>query len=379
MTSPATIAVCYASVGSGHRIAAEAIAEELSNRPEVARVQLLDVLDFSPKRMTGDRLATAFTGPWAKLYDKAWASPALGAIGRFFSGGLYHLIMPGFARMLHDLSPDVVVCTHAAPAVIAAREVRRGRATWKLVCSATDFGLHGYWPVVDADLFCVADERSARVALDRGASPDAVHPTGIAIRSQFAAALDRDASRSELGLPADGVVIVALAGSTMAGPYAPFKRALTDALPTLCAHPQTTTVVVTGSDARFASHLRDISGTCDDGRVRVEGFVERMAPLLEAADLVIAKPGGSICAECLASGVGMILVGPAVGQEAANMRALGTAGAARCVSAPGALADAAGSLICAPAELGAMRATAVELGRRTAARDIAALTVSLLA
>ena len=387
MTSPATIAVAYASVGSGHRIAAEAIAEELRGRPDVARVELLDVLAYSSRRLTGDRLATTFTGSWARVYDFAWASPAIGAAARTVSGILYELIMPDFRRALSELGPDVIVCTHATPAVIAAREVRAGRASWKLVGSATDFGLHGYWPIAAVDLMCVADEASARTALAREARSDSVRVTGIAVRPQFAKAydLDRTSARACCDLPQDGRVVVALAGSQMAGPYEHFKRALAAALPRLAALPDTHLVVVAGSDQRFADEMRRSAARLADENsahthspaVTVTGFIDPIAPLLAAADLVVAKAGGSTCAECMALGAPLALIGPSVGQEAANVSALTAAGAARYAADPRELAHLIEQCTEDSDSLAAMAAAARSLGHPGAARDVADAVVAL--
>ncbi|MGV8042566.1 MAG: glycosyltransferase [Thermoanaerobaculaceae bacterium] len=48
------------------------------------------------------------------------------------------------------------------------------------------------------------------------------------------------------------------------------------------------------------------------------GFVDNMAELLAAADLVVAKSGGLTTAECLAVGVPMVVRDPIPGQEERN-------------------------------------------------------------
>lgn len=62
--------------------------------------------------------------------------------------------------------------------------------------------------------------------------------------------------------------------------------------------------------------------------VTVLGYVNAMAELMEAADVVICKPGGLTVTECLCAHAPMILLGRAYGQEKANVRRLTAAGAA---------------------------------------------------
>lgn len=80
------ILVVHASVGSGHRSAANAIAEALEEAGEAARaagndnslearseVRVLDILDFGRIVFDGDKTASMFTGWTRPFYDLTWA------------------------------------------------------------------------------------------------------------------------------------------------------------------------------------------------------------------------------------------------------------------------------------------------------------------
>ena len=73
--------------------------------------------------------------------------------------------------------------------------------------------------------------------------------------------------------------------------------------------------------------------------VTVLGYVNAMAELMEAADVVICKPGGLTVTECLCAHAPMILLGRAYGQEKANVRMLTAAGAAMAATTPRELLD----------------------------------------
>ena len=65
-----TVIVMHASVGSGHRSAAKAVAEAFrilreanETVPDDLRIELLDVLELGRIRFDGDKSASSFTGP----------------------------------------------------------------------------------------------------------------------------------------------------------------------------------------------------------------------------------------------------------------------------------------------------------------------------
>lgn len=70
-----TIAVVHASVGSGHRAAANAIAQAIEQLrgfdgvPQDVQVDVLDILDFGKIKFDGNKTAAAFTGATRPLYD----------------------------------------------------------------------------------------------------------------------------------------------------------------------------------------------------------------------------------------------------------------------------------------------------------------------
>ncbi len=378
MDAPARIVVAHASVGSGHRVAAEAVARELSELGgERVSVEVLDMLEYGSYRADGDALTTTFTGPTARLYDAMWRSAGLGRLSRALAGPFLSWNYRRFRAALESTQPAAVVCTHAGPAVVAARALRRGSLRTKLVSVTTDFGVHGFWPRRDAALFCVADEPSRTEVVARGTEPETVVVTGVPVRPQFTLEYDRAAARRHFELPEDKRVVLALAGSTMPGPYARFKESLAVSLPALASLPDTSVVVVCGRDDEFATAMRSRAAGFGTTNVQVLGFVENMAPLMACADLVLAKPGGLVCAECVDVGVPLVLIGPAVGQEKANASALTAAGAALYSEDPRLLAEWARKAISKPKRLAAMRAAAESLARPWAARDVAERTLAL--
>ncbi|MCL2504485.1 MAG: hypothetical protein FWE94_07875 [Coriobacteriia bacterium] len=400
MTITKTIAVAYASIGSGHRIAAEALATEIRSR-EATNVdtRLLDIQDYSSGGISGNRLSMTFGGPTAGLYNVLWKSDLACSAIRVLGDPITSASFSAFERALADLEPDVVVCTHALASVLALRARQKasernergtggrgdahgggrgtGRGGYKIINVATDLAVHGYWPRQGIDLFCVANEPSKDSLIERGMLADKVAITGIPIRQQFTLDYSRNTVRTHFELPANHRVVLVLAGSTMPGPYRRFKEAVAVSLPALAALAETTVVVVCGKDDAFAKEMRARTEGLGTINARILGFVEHMAPLMACADIALAKPGGSICAESLASGLPLVLVGPAVGQENANANALVAAGAALFATAPSMITAYARKAMSSTARLNTMRERATMTARPFAASSIADFALAL--
>ena len=163
MSSPPTIAIVHASVGSGHRIAAESVAAELRTLAPDARIELLDILSLGSFQISGDRATTAFTGPTAPFYNAIWGNAGFGRVFMSLSGPLLGLVYRRYATWLSDLRPSVIVSTHGLAASLSVRATRKGElARVPVAAAATDFGLHGFWPHHGLDLFWSPTSPSAR-------------------------------------------------------------------------------------------------------------------------------------------------------------------------------------------------------------------------
>jgi len=379
MSNQPTIAVVHASIGSGHRIAAESIAAELRAQNPEARIELLDILDFGVARISGNTATTAFTGPTAPLYDKLWGSAPIGAAAMAISRPLLGLLYSAFTRWIAENRPDAIVATHALAANLAVRATRDGRLGGApVIACATDFGLHGFWPRHGLTRFCVADEAEAEELVRRGTQESDIRVTGIPVREQFEQRLDRDESRARLDLPSDHRVVLALAGATQPGPYKRFKESLAVSLTLIASIPNTTVAVVTGRDDEYASDLRARVSGFGATTVRVLGYVERMAEVMAASDIGVCKPGGLVTAECIAMQLPMVLIGPASGQERANVEALTAAGAAIYDEDPRRMAEFVRKALARPGQLARSKEATIELARPHAAREVATVVADLL-
>ena len=386
------VIVMHASVGSGHRSAANAVAqafeymkaEQAEGReqpteafpvapklPDGLEVEVLDVLDYGRVVFDGDKTASMFTGPTRPIYDLTWRFTLTGRL--LWGGGSIwsHLMYGKFTELVRKRRPLAIICTHitAANVAVAARMLTGQR--FPIVCVPTDYETEGLWPHLHTDLFCVASESMAETLRPRKVPEERILITGIPTREDFRKSYDKQQVRAELGLPADKQVVLALAGAYLPRPYVRFRDTLDTILPYLHSFDGMHLAIVAGSDEDYARHLRSECGDLGLSNVTVFDYVERMAALMAASDLVICKSGGLTVTECLCAQVPMVLLGKAYGQENINVRTLTANGAAMHATTARELLDTLRHISRNPQSTDAMLINGSFLRRPDAARDIA--------
>lgn len=364
MSTPASILVAYASVGAGYRLAAEAVAQEIrESATDRVRVELIDVLDGCSKRMVRFAEDSGSSGP-ARLIRAALA-PAVTSESRWF------------AAMLTTKQPAAVLSTHPHPTLIASRLASHARLRSKVVSVPTHFDDRDSGAHRGIALHCASSPAHVDALARAGVAPGAIALTGIPVRTQFTAEYDTTAARDYFGLPNEGRVVLAFAASGDPESRGSSDEALFVALPALASLPDTAMVVIAGDNVRLAAELTSRSKGFGTKNVKVLERVEHVAPLIACADLVLTRPTGLVCAECVDSLIPLVLVGPENGRERATAAVLAEAGAAVFVRDPSTLSEHVSRTLASPAELARMRDAATGLARPFAALDIAERALAL--
>jgi UDP-N-acetylglucosamine--N-acetylmuramyl-(pentapeptide) pyrophosphoryl-undecaprenol N-acetylglucosamine transferase len=226
-----------------------------------------------------------------------------------------------------------------------------------------------------ADVITVSYQATC-AALATSAADTPCFVTGTPIRD--VRAIDREAARVQLGVPAGERVLLIFGGSQA---VRRLNAAVAGALPRLVE--KATVIHVAGQDGYAAALAgREALPEAARGRYRPYPFLrDEMLPALAAADLVVGRAGSSTLAEATAFGLPLVVVPypHAAGHQKANARELVDAGAARVIDDEAfdaaALLDAATLLDDAAAHL-AMSAAARSLGRPGAADAVARLVIA---
>ena len=205
--------ILFASIGSGHEMAAAAIEEQAraiaGDGFSVRRLDLLALMRFPRKTRLSAAPTLPAVGP---LYDALWGATSLGgAVGRL-TRLAQPALLPRFAEHI-PAGTGVVVSTHALGAILTAKMPDIAR-----VSVMTDLMPHAFWPR-EVDRLCAATPEARDALLGRGFSAEQLAVTGIPVRSQFAELPERGVARARLGLVSDRPVALLAAGADDPGPY----------------------------------------------------------------------------------------------------------------------------------------------------------------
>lgn len=379
------VLVVHASVGSGHRSAAYAVAEALENLKEQGdkriagdcAIEVLDILDFGTIKFDGDKTASMFTGFTRPIYDLTWRYTLTGRL--LWGGGTAwaRVMFKKFTQYVRDKDPVAIICTHitAANAAVGARMLNNQQ--FPLLCVPTDYDIEGWWPHKETDLFCVATEAMAETLRPRKVPERRMEITGIPVRGGAGDEFDVAAVREQMGLPQDKTVVLVMAGAHLPQPYVRFRATMDETMPFLKGLPGMHFVFLPGRDEEYAVHLERAKSDMSIENMTVMGYVDNMPALMAASDLAICKSGGLTVTECLCARLPMVLLGRSYGQEKANTNMLTSLGVGMHVTTARELLGSLRHLHANPSSLQAMLVNGEILRRPHAARDIASAALDL--
>jgi len=372
------ILILSISAGAGHLRAAEATAKAFHIVDPSLQIENFDMLDFTNKlfqqlyskayiKLAGS--APEFVG---YLYDRLDRPPRN---HRDFGGDLRRafdkLNTRRFVKYIEKTKPDVIVNTHFLPAEIVSELKCTGRMDIPQAVITTDFEAHRMWAVPNVDQYYVATEESRNYLVALGVPSEIISITGIPIDPAFGEKTEKDNSRLHLGLRADFPVILVLCGGFGVGPLENIVEQLleTDAACQIA--------VVTGRNKKLKAKLQKVKAG-NHHSLRIIGYTREMHTWMDAADLLISKPGGLTTSEALAIGLPMLVVNPIPGQESRNSDFLLENGAAVKANNLLTLKHKVEGLLKSARRLRSLSSKAASLGRPHAAVAVAEHVLSLL-
>lgn len=323
-TPEPVITIVHASVGSGHKAAANAIAEAVERMrgtegvPQNIRIDVLDILDYGRIKFDGNKTAAAFTGATRPIYDITWRYTLTGRL--LWGGGTAwsRVMFPAFTEYVRAHKPIALICTHITAANVAVGARMITGHDYPVVCIPTDYEIEGWWPHLETDLFCVATEFMAETLRPRKVRESNILITGIPVRGGFEFCESKEESRRRFGLPLDKKIVLIMAGASLPQPYVRFRAAIEQTLPYLRSFDDMHFVFLPGKDKDYAEKLKCTFSGMKLENVCVLDYVEDMASLMHASDVAVLKSGGLAVTECICARLPMILLGKSYGQEKAN-------------------------------------------------------------
>lgn len=369
------ILILHTTAGAGHTRAAQAIAAALALSGQDCRV--VDTLECTTalfRRMyVKSYIDLVQKAPelWGYLYEKSDVVPRSGSKRARARLAFDKLNARSFRALLDEAKPAVIVCTHFLPLELLSDLRGRRKSSVPVHAVITDVSPHALWVYPNIEHYHVATPSAARELARKGFPAERISVTGIPVDPVFAQRTPAPEARARLGLPERPTALL-LSGGFGVGPMKQMLASFAESRGALSL------VVVAGKNAALEKECRALAAKLPVP-VKVYGFVTNMHELMDAADLVVTKPGGLTTTEILAKGKPMALVAPIPGQEQRNCEYLLEAGAAVRLYDVGDAAYYLESLLADPARMQRMASAARAIARPEAAKEIAAALIARLA
>jgi processive 1,2-diacylglycerol beta-glucosyltransferase len=359
------------SFGSGHVRAARAIETEIRGSAPRTELRLLDAL-----AICRPLFLVFYVWPYWMMVRYA---PRLWK--RFFEARVARkseqtapawAFKYGCRRVFEEIArfqPDTIVAVEVAACEMAVIAQRSGLSTARIIAVITDHEAEPVWVKPEVDLYVVADERVRKQISAWGAPGGKIAVLGIPTDAGFGIAHAADSTRARYGIH-DGLPIVLLMGGGQ-GPTRMDRIAGRLCRSRVPMH----VVAIAGRDARVEKRLRRIRAR-DRARLHVLGWTDNVASLMQAASLLVTKPGGLTLAEAARCALPVIMYDGIPGPETLNAERFASMGAGVVTHDVDETASAVENLLLDKQWLAAMAQRAKRLARPDAATAIASLALN---
>jgi UDP-N-acetylglucosamine:LPS N-acetylglucosamine transferase len=337
------VQIISSRVGGGHMSVAEALSHALASLPDAeVQVEIHD-LYLSLGRWPTSRfpwiyatMTRRFPWLWRLLYDvtnRPPSGPRFNWIGDVIGGS-------DLKELIAERRPDAVVTVLPGTTGFVARSVLQSGVPANVEVVVTDWAdIHLGWASTFPAQYTVPTSNAAQTLTGVGIPPSSVDMHGFLVREQFTH-VERgpDAkrrARERLDLPPDRFLILAMAG--------------TEGSPEALAHLEAVArtpldadiLIVCGRNRRLLKRVQRLHGV---NPIVPLGFVENVADLMVASDVLLTKTGGVSLAEAFCCGLPVLAFDPLPGQEEGNARFVVQSGAAELAETPAHLAALVGEL-----------------------------------
>ncbi len=353
------VCILSCSTGGGHNAVSEALRQCFMRHGDVC-----DIADayafFSPgaSELLGKahtRIYRHIPRAFSRGYRMAEEHP------RAFRRGsaLWRVLTAGSDKLYQYLLKneyDTVICAHSfITLLMTALQERYPSLRVRTCFVATDYTCSPPAGESDLDLYAIPDDALADEFVRCGLPRERLFGAGIPVREAFLRGLSREEAKERLGISPQDKHLIMMGGSMGCGPMEKMVEIFRDTLPA-----GVTVSIICGTNASLQKKLEKKYG--NHPSLRVFGYVQDVAGMMDSADLYLTKPGGISVTEAAAKGLPMVLIDAVAGCEGYNLRYFTERGMACTAQTPEALAKKCLSLLCR--EDTALQSMAEEMTKR---------------
>lgn len=305
------ILILTAAFGSGHLTTAKAVQEHLMAHDQTLNINIVDFY-----KLTSPHLSKGLYSLYKFLvnngipiynyyYYKKDEHPSLIETEKSFSQ-----ILRKLSEYLEDTKPQMIISTFPGCSGYVSRYKKESGNKVPLVTCVTDAVAANEWLHDYTDLYIVASAEIKEALISKRIPADNIS-VSVPVRRQFFSSYDRSKLRTELNVKPDETLLLFMGGGSG---LLPSEDNFYEELQNL---PDTKSFLLTGSNSTLYNQLAKYN---QSPNITVLGFIENIAEYMQAADLLITKPGGITIYEALCSGLPLLIYRPVVGQEIENSR-----------------------------------------------------------
>ena len=303
------VVILTASIGGGHNATSSAIKTYADTYRDDYEVVIVDVIEYIIPTLSKvvEKTYELNVKNFPEFYGWQYE------MNNNTDGKLARNLLP-FHSKLKDLvteyEPDIIICVHpiSVSSIIKVRE--KYDFSYKVVVVVTDYDYHASWIHQDVDLFIVSSNFMKLKLIDDKIPEDRIRDTGIPTSHELNNRVDKYKARYMLDLKNKDMILI-MGGSFGAGNLIELVNAVMESsLDVQC-------VVITGNNKKVKKELLKIcEGTDKD--IIIEGYTEKISLYMDAADVLVTKPGGLTVTEALIKNLPLIITKPIPGQEEEN-------------------------------------------------------------
>ena len=356
------ILILSVKAGMGHHATGMALKNEFESHG--AACVMLDAFEYvtpilSETISRGYLLSTKLT---PKMYGQFYrlAEKKQSVDPSFLQKTLNRLLSSKLMKFIKSYEPDAIISTHIFAAQIVSYLKEKQKINCLTLGIITDFTVHPFWEETNLDYYVTASRLLNLQLEKKGISPKKALPVGIPIHPKFGRSIPKGEARAQLGIEEKQTILVIM-GSMGYGHIMKELLTLDDMkgdFQVLC---------VCGNNKRLRAL---VSGHVWKKRMHVYGYVDNVDVMMDAADIIVTKPGGLTTSEFLAKGLPAIVLDPIPGQEDRNVEFLLNNGLAIKVSKTFPIDEAVYQLLLHEWRLELLSTAAKFMGKPDAAADI---------
>ncbi len=305
------ILMLSANIGEGHNSSAKAVIHALQDKG--ADCELVDCL--------------AFFSPGFSKFISDWHVRLYRYGGGIFDAGyrlaentakpdsfnvLYELLSLGAGKLqelIQEKQYNAIACVHPFAGIMVTAVQKAWGLEIPTFLIATDYTCTPTVEQCKMDIFFVPAPEICEEFCAGGIDASHQYVCGIPVGMEFYQKAEKSEIRKKLRLPETDTVVLVMCGSMGCGPIQRIAAETLEQMPE-----NATMVAVCGRNQKLQEEMEAI----DDYRLRVLGYIDNFSEYLDAADLIITKPGGLSSTEAANKHVPMVFINAVGGCENRN-------------------------------------------------------------